>query len=152
MKVIERVVHEETTKFLNDKIFYKCQSGISVNHSTDLFLSFLNDNILEGFDNGMYTGMILVNLQKGFDTINHKILLDKLLPKGFSKITISWYESFLAERHFTVEVAIQVLKFANVSYGALQGSILGHHAYSSNLRMSLKYKNSSRTSAKSVNM
>ena len=48
--------------------------------------------------------MILIDLQKAFDTINHKILLDKLLPIGFSKNTISLYESYLAERHFTVKL------------------------------------------------
>ena len=53
----------------------------------------------------MYTGMILIDLQKAFDTKNQKILLDKLLPVAFSKNTISWYESYLAERHFAVEVA-----------------------------------------------
>ena len=125
-KVIEKVVHEQTTKFLNDNnIFYKYQSGFRNNHSTDLFLSFLNDKILKGFDNGVYTGMILIDLQKAFDTINHKILLDKLLPIGFSKNTISWYESYLAERHFTVEVANRVSKFSKISCGVPQGSILG---------------------------
>ena len=73
----------------------------------------------------MYTGIILIDLQKAFDTINHKIVLDKLLPIGFSKNTIGWYESYLAERHFTVEVANQISKFANISYGVPQGSILG---------------------------
>ena len=53
----------------------------------------------------MYTGMILIDLQKAFDTKSQKILLDKLLPVVFSKNTISWYESYLAERDFTVEVA-----------------------------------------------
>ena len=78
LKVIDKVVHEQATKFLNDNnIFYKYQSGFRNNHSTELFLSFLNDKISKGFDNGMYTGMILVDLKKTFDTINHKILLDK---------------------------------------------------------------------------
>ena len=71
----------------------------------------------------MYTGMILIDLQKVFDTINHKILLDKLLPIGFSKKPISWYESYLAEHHFTIEDANQVSKYANISCGALQVSI-----------------------------
>ena len=60
--------------------------------------------------------MILIDLQKTSDAINHKILLDKLLPIGFSKNTISWYESYLAECHFIVEVANRVLKFANISW------------------------------------
>ena len=59
---------------------------------------------MKGFDNGVYTGMILTDLQKAHDTINHKILLDKLLLIGFSKNTISLYESYLAEHHFTVKV------------------------------------------------
>ena len=77
-----------------------------------------------GVFNEMYTGMILIDLQKTFDTINYKILLYKLLI-GFSKNTISWYESYLAERHFTVEVANHVSKFSKISCGVPQGSILG---------------------------
>ena len=125
-KVIEKVVHKQTTKFLNDSnIFYKYRPGFKSNHSTDLFLSFLNDKILKGFDNGMHTGMILIDLQKAFDTINHEILLNKLLPIGFSKNTISWYESYLVEHHFTVKVANRVSKFVNISCGVLQDSIVG---------------------------
>ena len=124
-KVIEKVVHEQTTKFSNDNnVFYKYQSGFR-SRPIDLVLSFLTDKILKSFDNGMYTGMILIDLQKAFDAINHEILLNKLLPIDFSKNTISWYESYLVERHFTVEVANRVSKFANISCGVPQGSILG---------------------------
>ena len=84
-KVIEKVVHEQTTRILNDNsIFYKYQSGFRSKHSTDLFRSFLNDKILKCVDNRMYTGMILIDLQKVFHAINHKILLGKLLPMRFS--------------------------------------------------------------------
>ena len=69
--------------------------------------------------------MILIDLQKAFDTINHKILLYKHFPIGFSNNTISWYESNLAERHFTVEVGSRVSKFANISCVVPPGSILG---------------------------
>ena len=36
------------------------------------------DKILTGFDSGLLTGMILIDLQKTFDTINHDILLKQL--------------------------------------------------------------------------
>ena len=67
--------------------------------------------------------MILIDLQKAYHTINHKILFDKLLPIGFSKNLISWYESYLAERHFTVEVANRVSKFSKISCGVPQGYV-----------------------------
>ena len=73
---IEKVVHEQTTKFLNDNnIFCKYRSDFRNNHSTDLFLSFLSDKILKGFDKGLHTGMVLIDLLKTFDTITHKIPL-----------------------------------------------------------------------------
>ena len=99
-KAIEKGVHEQTTKFLNDNnIFYKYQFGFRNNHSTVLFLSFPNDK--------------------------KHLNLQELLPIGFSKNTISWYESYLAERHFTVEVTNWISKFSKISCGVLQGSILG---------------------------
>ena len=37
----------------------------------------------------------------------------------------SWYESYLAERHFALEAANRVLKFADIKWSVPQGSILG---------------------------
>ena len=45
------------------------------NHSTDTYLSFLNDKILKGFDDGLLASIISIYLQKLFDMINHEILL-----------------------------------------------------------------------------
>ena len=37
------------------------------------------------------TGMILIDLQKTFDTIDRGILLQKLHAIGFSKHTVNWF-------------------------------------------------------------
>ena len=87
IRSLKKAVHKQTTKLLNDNNIYKYQSGFRSTHSPDLFLSFLNDKVLKGFDNGFYNSMILIDLQKAFDTINHTFLLHKLLPIGFSKNT-----------------------------------------------------------------
>ena len=47
-KIIEKVVHDQTNRFLtNNKILYKFQSGFRSNHSTNECLSYLNDKICE---------------------------------------------------------------------------------------------------------
>ena len=85
-KVFERVVLDQTKEFLSvDKILYDYQSGFRKNHSTDICLSFLNDKVS---DDGLMTGMILIDLQKAFNTINHDILLKKLDIIGFSHHTV----------------------------------------------------------------
>ena len=78
-KIIEKVVHSQTNEFLsNNKILYNYLSGYRANHSNNLCLSFLTDKTLKCFDEGLLTGMILINLQKAIDTINHKLLLRNL--------------------------------------------------------------------------
>ena len=75
-KVIKKVIHNETSAFLNTRnLLYIYQSGFRKNHSTDFSLSFLNDKILKSFNQGLITDMILIDLQKAFPTIDHDILL-----------------------------------------------------------------------------
>ena len=46
------------------------------------------------------TDMILINLQKAFDTIGHDILLENLKAIGFSNHIIDWLKSYLSNRLF----------------------------------------------------
>ena len=68
-------------------ILYKFQSGFRKNHSTDFCLSYLADKIYKGFDSGLLTGVILIDLHKTFDTIDHNILLLKIPSLWFSRVS-----------------------------------------------------------------
>ena len=59
------------------------QSGFRTNHSTDLCLVQLIDFVATGMAKQMYTGMILVDLQKAFGTLDHGVLLEKMNYFGF---------------------------------------------------------------------
>ena len=64
--------------------------------------------------------MVLIDLQKAFDTIDHSILLEKMSCLGFAGKTIAWYTSYLTNRSFIVNVGKEFS-----SPGVPQGSILG---------------------------
>ena len=103
-------------------ILYKYQSGVRTKH---LSLSYLNDKILKGFVNGLFTGMILIDLQKAFDTIDHNILLEKLKAIGFCDDTVNWFHSYLTDRAFLVSIENKYSSISKISCGVPQGSILG---------------------------
>ena len=125
-KLFEKTVHNQTQQYLQEhKILYKYQSGFRKHHSTNTCLSHLNNKILEGFDKGMVSGMILIDLQKAFDTIDHNILLKKMKFMGFADSTISWFRSYLTNRLFLVNIRDTLSDPCVISCGVPQGSILG---------------------------
>ena len=69
--------------------------------------------------------MILIDLQKAFDTINHDILLMKLSMIGFSDHTVKWFQSYLSNRKFMINLENPFSEVSSISCGVPQGSILG---------------------------
>ena len=125
-KELERIVHEQTIDFLDKhNILCKFQSGFGKNNSTDFRLSYVTDKISKGFDSGLLTGMILIDLQKAFDTIDHNILLLKKPSLGFSREVTDWYKSYLSSRKFHVNVHDKFSASADLRCRVPQGSILG---------------------------
>ena len=106
-------------------ISYKYQSGFRPNHSTNSCLSFLSNKVLTGIEKGNLTGMILIDLQKAFDTIDHKILIEKMKYLGFSNSAIAWFKSYLENRKFLVNIGDAYSNLGDLSCGVPQGSILG---------------------------
>ena len=39
-------------------------------------------------DNGLYTGMVMIDLQKAFDTVNHSFLSDKRQALGLNNVSV----------------------------------------------------------------
>ena len=125
-KFIERIVHDQTEEFLTkNKLLRRFESGFRKNYSTNTCLGHLTDKITTGFEKGLFTGMILNDLQKAFDTIDHQILLKKMKYLGFSKNTITWFKSYLYEPEFKISINTSYSSPSNLLCGVSQGSILG---------------------------
>ena len=125
-KIIEKIIHNQTQSFLDEnKILYTYQSGFRKHYSTDTCLSYLTDRLRNGFEKGLLTGMILIDLQKAFDTIDHSILLEKMKCLNFSQSTIRWFTSYLSNRSFIVSVGKELSSRGKLNCGVPQRSVLG---------------------------
>ena len=51
-------------------------------------------------DKGLHAGIIFVDLQKTFDTLDYDVLLEKMECMGFKKPVIKWFKSCLSNRNF----------------------------------------------------
>ena len=69
--------------------------------------------------------MVMLDLQKAFDTVNHEILLSKLRCIGLNKQSINWFRSYLTGRSQVVDVNGTLSGTQNITCGVPQGSILG---------------------------
>ena len=76
----------------------------SRNHSTNFCSCYLFYKISKGFDSGLLTGMILVDLQKAFDATQYNILLLKLSSLGFLREVIDWCKSYLSNGKLHINV------------------------------------------------
>ena len=71
----------------------------------------------------MFTGMLLLDLQKAFDTVDHKILCEKLEAIGI--LSVDWFKSYLVDRKQYVHINNVSSDAGIVTCGVPQGSILG---------------------------
>ena len=85
----------------------------------------MRNKILKGFDEGLLTGMVLIDLQKAFDEIDHEILLQKRKAIRFSKETLQCFRSYLPDQIFLINLKNKLSDFGKISCGVPQGFILG---------------------------
>ena len=125
-KVLERVVYDQMEEYLNNKDpLYKYQSGFRRQFSTESCLLHLTDYIRFEMDKGNFVGMILLDLQKAFDTVDHSILSMKLQALGLNELSVRWFSSYLSDRHQLVDISGTFSTQGNITCGVPQGSILG---------------------------
>ena len=67
----------------------------------------------------------ILDLKKAFDTVDHRILLEKCSDYGLRGQTLSVIASFLHERTQVVKVKGKTSKSREVLFGVTQGAILG---------------------------
>ena len=123
-KILERAVNGQLNDYLTRKnLLYEFQSGFRKGFSTDTCLVNLCDHIKTEMDKGNYTGMVMIDLQKAFDCMDHSLLIRKLDAMGVG--STDWFRSYLNDRSQCTQVGGIDSDFLSIGCGVPQGSILG---------------------------
>ena len=78
-KILEKLMYKRLYTFLNNNnIIYNLQFGFRQQYSTSHALINITENIRKALDDRNIGCGVFVHLQKAFDTVDHKTLLEKL--------------------------------------------------------------------------
>ena len=107
------------------KFFLRFAVRLYSTYSTDTFLTYLTDHIRLQMDEGLYTGMVMIDLQKAFDNVDHGILLHKLKALGFRDPSVSLLKSYLTNIIQKTKINGTFSDLGVIPCGLPQGSIPG---------------------------
>ena len=96
MRILEEIVHDELMEYLNgcNKLCLNQFAFQELNNTVKCLLNVI-DLWLISSDEGNINLIILLDLKKAFDTVDHKILLLKLRKYDVESISNNWFTSYL---------------------------------------------------------
>ena len=111
----QKIVLFQLSAQLNaSNLFPTSQSACRPGHSTETALL------------GHLTVVTLLDLSAAFDTIDHKILHQRLEHlSGISGTSLNWFRSYLSNRTQTVTINSRLSQPTSLNFGVPQGSVLG---------------------------
>ena len=80
------------------------------------------ESVRKALDKGLYTGILLTDLSRAFDSISHDLLIAKLQAYGFSKKALKISSIIIYPTDFNVQ------KYAKMLVPGLNLSLVSHKA------------------------
>jgi hypothetical protein len=127
-KIIERVIGKQLMKYLEENgLLNTRQYGFRQSRNVTQPVLEITQRIFEHLNAGeeRYIQMVLIDLKKAFDTIQHKLLIEKLEHYGIEGWPLKWFKEYLSDREQYVEIEGKKAEKRKVKCGVPQGSVLG---------------------------
>ena len=125
-KTLERIVASQLTEHLDtNNILHPLQSAYTLRKSTETAMTKITSDLMYSLDNIHGTILVLLDMSAAFDTLDHKILINRLMSIGITGTALKWFESYLNNRTSTVCIDNKYAPPQSISHGVPQGSVLG---------------------------
>ena len=107
-KLYERSMFKQISEFF-ENIFSKNQCGFRKGHSTQQCLLAMLEKWKRSVDNGKAFGALLKDLSKGFDCLDHELLIAKLSAYGYSLPALKLIHDYLSHKKQKQELIIHIV-------------------------------------------
>lgn len=109
---------------IHKKSFINSQFGFQKGHSTSHAITCLTEIIRQSLDKNEFVIGTFIDLKKGFDTVDHDILIKKLNHYGIRGVANDLLKSYLSGRSHCVKINNTQSNFVKIENGVPQGAIL----------------------------
>jgi hypothetical protein len=125
-KIMEKILYNQLYSYLSKfRLLSDSQFGFRKFHSTaTALLDCINDWYVN-LDRKMFNLVVLIDLKKAFDTVDHQILLRKLELYGIKGQALSFLNSYLSNRSQKCQINGFLSSEKVIRCGVPQDSILG---------------------------
>ena len=96
-KLIERILHNQISYYI-DQYLSKFLCGYRKGYNSQHALIIMLEKSRTLLDNKGFSGAILIDLSKAFDTLNRELIIAKLHAYGFTKKALDLIYSYLIQR------------------------------------------------------
>jgi hypothetical protein len=125
-KAAEMVVIEQLKYFLKEnKILTSHQSGFRETYSCETALNFVIDEWSNSVSMQKYVVCVFLDFKRAFETVNRKLLLEKMSRYGFEGSTVNWFKDYLSNRMQNTKINNYISSHKKCDIGVPQGSVLG---------------------------
>lgn len=109
-KIFKKIIKKKLLDFLeSNNLFFKYQFGFRPSKDTDQAIDNVTKTIYTALEEGKKWATIYLDLTKAFDTVDHKILLNKMNSIGISGSALSLFTSHLNNRKQMVSTYLRII-------------------------------------------
>ena len=125
-RILEHFVKKQLVEYLTaHELYPKTQFAYRKCHSTEDALVLAVNRWVLARSHRRFTGIVMVDMSKAFDRVQHERLVSELHSLGISSSALQLFCSYLTERSQQVRIANSVSSSVHCSRGVPQGSVLG---------------------------